>query len=301
MRRLVCLSLLVLAAGCIIGPDSKRHLAPEEEEVAATRTDLLPPPDVTRTGDLTKRSQLPAPAVEPVVLDKAAMRELAKTDPIGFLTQVIERYDREVKGYTCTLQKQERVKGKLRPVEVVECSFREKPFSVRMDWKKGAGKAAKTAYVKGENNGNLLVLPSGLASFVGVVTRAPDGPDAKETSRYPVTEFGIQVGTRRTLASWKAAQKRGELKVEFNGEKKLKQLNNRPVWELKRTGYESPEPDSIAETASTFYFDVENWLQVGSYLTGEDGKLIGSYYFRDLKLNPEFDKDTFTRAGLKRK
>src|SRR5262249_9562409 len=107
MRRFVCLPLVVLAAGCILGPDSKRSLAPEEEEVSASSADLLPASDDTRTADRTKGSKLPAPNVEPAVLDKAAMRELAKTDPIGFLNAVIERYDREVKSYTCTLEKQE--------------------------------------------------------------------------------------------------------------------------------------------------------------------------------------------------
>jgi hypothetical protein len=300
MRRwLVCLALLTLALGCAVA----RRAAPDEDTGGTSHPEVLPQPDVIAAADPTKRIELPLPppVVEPAALDSAGMRELAKTDPVAFLTQVVERYDREVKGYTCTLEKQERVKGKLRPVEVVDCSFRENPFSVRMDWQKGAGKALKTAYVKGENDGNLLVLPSILPKLVGVVTRSPDHPDAKATSRYPVTEFGIQVGTRRTLTSWKAAKERGELKVAFNGEKKLKQLNDRPVWELKRTGYVSPEPDSIAETESTFYFDVENWLQIGSYLTGEEGKLIGSYYFRNLELNPEFDEDTFTRAGLLKK
>jgi hypothetical protein len=298
MRRwLVCFALLTLALGCAVA----RRAGPEEDTSGTTQPEILPQPDRTVAADASKHGELPHPAVEPAVLDKAAMTELAKTEPVAFLTHVVERYDREVTGYKCTLEKQERVKGKLHPVEVVECCFREKPFSVRMDWKKGAGRAAKTAYVKGENKGNVLVLPTGLASLIGVVEKAPNGSEAKATSRYPVTEFGIQVGTKRTLASWKAAKKRGELKVTYNGIKKLEKLDNRPVWELKRTGYESPESDSIAETASTFYFDVENWLQVGSYLTGEDGKLVGSYYFRDLELNPEFDDDTFTRAGLKKK
>jgi len=297
MRRwLVCFALLTLALGCAVA----RRGAPEEDTGGPTKPEILPQPDHTVV-DASKRSELPHPVVEAAALDKAGMTELAKTDPVAFLTQVVERYDREVKGYKCTLEKQERVRGKLHAVEVVDCCFREQPFSVRMDWRKGAGKALKTAYVKGENDGKMLVLPSILPKLVGVVTRSPADSDAKAASRYPVTEFGIQVGTKRTLASWKAAKKRGELKVTYNGVKKLEKLNNRPVWVLKRTGYESPETDSIAETASTFYFDVENWLQVGSYLTGEDDKLVGSYYFRDLELNPEFDEDTFTRAGLKKK
>jgi hypothetical protein len=298
MRRwLVCLALLALV-GCIGAPGNQvRRAGPDEEGVEPPET--LPAPEITLAADATKTARLPHPDSEPAVLDAAAMRELAKTDPVAFVSRVIERYDREVKSYTCTLEKQERVGGKLKPVEVVQCWFREKPFSVRMDWKKGASKAQKTAYVEGENGGKLLALPTGLAALVGVVARDPVGDEAKSTSRYPVTEFGIQVGTHRTLAAWKEARKRGDLKVEFNGVKKLKELDDRPAWELKRVGYKKPEDDGILE--ATLYFDVENWLQVGSMMTGEDGKLIGKYYFRDLKLNPEIDGEAFSREALARK
>jgi outer membrane lipoprotein-sorting protein len=48
------------------------------------------------------------------------------------------------------------------------------------------------------------------------------------------------------------------------------------------------------------YVDKETWLQVGSVLKGEEGQLIGEYFFRDVKLNPRFKPGTFTRDALKR-
>jgi hypothetical protein len=301
MRRcLVCLSLLAFALGCAVTPDNNPRVANPEDTPDQT------PRESPISADQDKSSQkaelLPEPKTEPAVLNREVMEGLAKTDPIAFLEKVVEKYDREVKSYKVTLEKQERVKGKLLGVEVIECSFREKPFSVRMDWKKGAGKASKTVFVKGENDNKLLVLPAGpLARLVaGVVKRDPEGSDAKASSRYPVTEFGIQVGTRRTLKSWKEAKEKGNLKVSFEGVKQIKKLGDRSVWVMKRTGY-AAEEDGAVETDSTFYFDVENFLQIGSYLTDKDGKVIGSYYFRDLELNVDFPKDTFSKAGLEKK
>ena len=49
----------------------------------------------------------------------------------------------------------------------------------------------------------------------------------------------------------------------------------------------------------TIYIDKETWLQVGTVLKGDGGKLVGEYFFRDLKLNPEFKPDQFLRAALK--
>jgi hypothetical protein len=102
-----------------------------------------------------------------------------------------------------------------------------------------------------------------------------------------------------TLEAWEKAHKRGDLKVLFNGVKRLEELNDRPCWELQRVGYPRPERDGIL--GETFYFDRENWLQVGSVLLGEDDRLIARYYFRDLELNPDFPPGTFTRAALTRK
>src|SRR5579871_2750139 len=48
------------------------------------------------------------------------MERLAKRDPIAFLEACIRRYDREVKGYTAILKKQERIDGKLERSEIID-------------------------------------------------------------------------------------------------------------------------------------------------------------------------------------
>jgi hypothetical protein len=232
------------------------------------------------------------------------MPRLAQKDPIAFLENCLRRYDREVKGYRCILQKQERIDGKLKGTEVIDVQFREKPFSARLDWREGAGLAQRSLYVKGRYNDQALVLPTILPRLVGVVERDPEGPQARQSGRYPLTEFGIKIGTQRALAAWEAARKRGTLRVEYLGEKRVKEAGDRLCWVLRRTGYEKPEGDGFTPakegiTQSTFYFDEETWLQVGSVLKGEENRLIGSYYFRDVKLNPKFKPGTFTRDALK--
>lgn len=229
---------------------------------------------------------------------EADMENLAKTDPIAFFEKCIQRYDREVEGYTSTLLKQERIDGRLERSEIIDVWFQEKPFSVLMKWKEGARKAAAVLYVKGENRDQLLVKPAGIFSVAGIVTRDPNGSDAKKSGRYSLTEFGIKIAMQRTLASWKRADKAGTLKMEYLGVKRIKEAGNRPCWILKRPEYAKPEEDGITQLIT--YIDKENWLQVGSILKDEDGKLIGEYFFRDIKLNPDFPPATFTRDALKR-
>jgi hypothetical protein len=231
--------------------------------------------------------------------DNAAMTRLAKDDPVRFLETCLKRCDREVKAYRCTLVKRERLDGKLQREEVTAIAFRERPFSVLMEWKEGARLAQRVLYVKGANDDMLLVKPTGLASLIGVVQRDPDGPDARKSGRYPLTEFGIKIAMERTLGSWLAARKDDALHVEYLGVHKLAEVGGRPCWALKRSGYKRPEEDGITEL--TTYIDQETWLQVGSVVKGTDGQLLGTYYFRDIQLNPKFPADTFTRAAVKGK
>lgn len=228
----------------------------------------------------------------------AEMERLAKNDPIAFLKECIRRYDREVHGFTATLQKKERSDGRLQPSEEIDVVFREKPFSVRMRWKEGARKAAAVLYVKGENRDQLVVRPNGVFSIAGTVLRDPNGEDAKKSGRYPLTEFGIKIGMQRVLAGWEKAKKDNALHVEYLGVKEFKETGRRPCWTLKRTRY--AEPDKGGVTESTLYFDKDTWLQVGTILKGQENQLIGEYFFRDLKINPDLPDSTFSREALKR-
>jgi hypothetical protein len=202
-----------------------------------------------------------------------------------------------VKGYRCTFAKQERLNGKLQRTELIDVSFRENPFSVQFDWVEGARLASRVLYVKGQNNDQLLVKPAGWRGrLVSVVAREPEGADAKESSRYPMTQFGIKKGTQRAIAAWGAAQKDGSLKYEYRGKRKIAEAGDRECFILHRFDYRQPEEDGIAD--AVLYYDAETWLQIGSTLKGSEGQLIGDYWFRDIKLNPDFPPDQFSRAAV---
>jgi hypothetical protein len=277
MRRL--LSLLLCLLLCFA-------LAPE----VPPRSDA-PPAPTPRPARKSAADRAPLPS-------SAALARLARTDPITFLRACIRRCDREVTGYTATLDMHERVNDRLKPAEVIDAAFREKPFSVLMRWRKGADRVQALLYERGANEDRILGKPAGWRAIVGIVAREPGSADVRAASRYPPTEFGIKVGMERVLESWVAAQKRGELKIVDLGQRRVKEVDNRLCWVLKRPSYARPEEDGI--TAATFYFDKATWMMLGSVLHGEGGKLIGSYYFRNLELNPKFAPDTFTLAALKR-
>jgi len=231
--------------------------------------------------------------------DSSRLEELAKEAPIAFLEHCLARYDREVKGYSLTMQKQERLQGKLQKREVVEVHFKHGPaangHSVFMRWVENARLAARVLYVDGENNNKMIVKPAGFGAFL-TVERDPEGPDARRSGRYTVKEFGLRIGLERTLDSYRAAQKDRALHVEYLGRRKIKEAGDRECFVLKRTRYKKPEEEGITE--QTLFIDTDTWLLVGTILKGDKGQLIGEYFFRDIRLNPTFDRDQFTRKAV---
>jgi hypothetical protein len=267
---------------------------------------LIPLPD-TPVEDREKPELINVDDTGKKLPDNARMEVLARQNPVAFLENCLIRYGREVKGYSLTMQKQERIEGKLNKPEIIEVHYKEGPaengHSVFLRWREGARLAARVVYVDGENKDNegrsqMIVKPTGIGSFF-TVERDPESADARRSGRYTLKEFGLKMGLQRTLASFKDAQKEGALHVEYLGRKKVPKAGGRECFVLKRSRYARPEGDGITE--QTLSVDTQTWLLVGTVLTGDKGQLIGEYYFRDIRLNPTFDKNQFTREAVQAK
>ncbi|MCI0379747.1 MAG: DUF1571 domain-containing protein [Gemmataceae bacterium] len=242
----------------------------------------------------------------PAAVPWAGMYEIGKSDlyplemllqyhPALFLQMCLDRYEREVKGYATRFHKREIVQGKMQDAEKIECHFREKPFSIHMHWLEGSGLAKKALYVEGENDGKLLARGKGLTGLI-VVSKDVDGTEAKRSGRYTIAQFGMKQGTQRTVAAMHRAEARGALHVQYHGLFQVPELDNRQCYKFVRTPYVPVEEEGVNELV--IYVDRETWLQSGSVLKDIKGNLIAEYWFRDVRLNPKFDDNQFTRDAL---
>ncbi|QEL19665.1 DUF1571 domain-containing protein [Limnoglobus roseus] len=258
-------------------------------------------------------AQTPATVVAPTLLTHDQMptveefAHLAKTNPMAMLNASMSRYRADVRGYTCTMEKSESVKGGDFTTEIVDVSFRDDPFAVVMQWrgKRGYVDPIATLYAKGENGGNVKV-----RTRLTDADTDPIGIIAQQTSRFSIQDFGIYRGTLRTYTVWKRAADQGKLKYEYVETKPIPQLNDRVCHVVRRT-CDPPEVDNFTLTDTeirsaakfpkeaigrvTLMFDSMTFLQVGSKIDRPDGKPLAEYYFRDLKMNPTFGPDQFKK------
>jgi hypothetical protein len=232
-------------------------------------------------------------------VDVNSIEDLARRAPVELLRQSLQRYEQaNVTSYSCTFVMHEQVNGKLKNPEIIECWFKESPYSVFMHWKQGAERAAASLYVQGENNNQVCIRPEPKAlKWVGWATRDIEHKELRESARYLITEFGVRCGTERTYKAWKALHEQGAtLNVEYLGKKSIEELGGRECHIIRRH-CSSPEEEGM--TNVTLYIDAETWFQTGSVLMAGD-RLIGKYFFKDIVLNPRFDDKQFKPETLKK-
>jgi hypothetical protein len=140
--------------------------------------------------------------------------------------KALNAINRNIKDYTCTLVKRERVDGKLTDTEYMFTKIRHQPFSAYMYFLPPPavpGRPAPTdnvsgrevIYVEGQNDNNLMAHEGkGLKALVGTVSLKPSSPMAMQGNRYPITEVGILNLTKRLIEVGETDRKFGECEVQ---------------------------------------------------------------------------------------
>lgn len=129
----------------------------------------------------------------------------------------LENIDKNVKDYSCTLVKRERVNGALTEHEYMFTKVRHQPFSVYMYFLGPENvKGREVLYNPTLNNGNLLAHEgSGLKAKFGTVSLKPDSTLAMMGNRHPITEVGIRRLTNRLIEVAENDMQFGECDVKY--------------------------------------------------------------------------------------
>ncbi|MEI6037405.1 MAG: DUF1571 domain-containing protein [Planctomycetota bacterium] len=122
-----------------------------------------------------------------------------------------------IKDYSCTVVKRERIDGKLGEHEYMFSKIRQQPFSVYLYFLgPDSVKGQEVIYADGRNDGNMLAhAGSGVRAMVGTVSLKPQSMLAMAGNRYPITELGVENLTRRLVEVAEHDRNFGECDVNF--------------------------------------------------------------------------------------
>jgi hypothetical protein len=127
-----------------------------------------------------------------VTLTSTAAPQPPNPEPISQLIADARTAMRNIRDYTGTLVKQERINNQLQPEQFVDMKIRQQPFSVALKWTSPKQYVGQEAYfVLGKSNNEMKAKGTGLASIAGLVSMPPNDPRALKHSRHSITETGI--------------------------------------------------------------------------------------------------------------
>jgi hypothetical protein len=135
----------------------------------------------------------------------------------------LDKINRDIKDYTCTMIKRERIDGKLNDPEYMFVKVRNQPFSVYLYFLRPEGeKGREVIYVEGRNEGKMLAHEgSGLKARFGTVSLVPTSALAMEGNKYPITQIGTKNLVRRLLEVGNQDMKYAECEVQYRKNAKV--------------------------------------------------------------------------------
>jgi len=230
-------------------------------------------------------------------------------DPALELAQKsLEHIRDEVRDYTCTVIKRERVKGQLGDYEYMFAKIRNRkaengrvtvPFGVYLKFLKPASVLDREVlWVEGQNNGKMRAHEGGPARrFTPTVSLDPTGALAMRGNLYPVTEIGIENLVVKLIEKGTRDKKLGPCEVEF---KKGAKINSR-VCTIINVKHEKPNAGFDFHHAQVFLDDELNVpIRYVAYgWPGKDGakQLLEEYTYIDLKINPNLTDMDFNEKN----
>jgi hypothetical protein len=208
---------------------------------------------------------------------------------LQFAEQVQKNIEANVRDYTATMIKQERINGKLAPEEICFVKIRNSPLSVYMNFLAPPDqKGTEAIYVEGANDGKLVghagTFPKSLA---GSLWLPPTGVLAMQNQHYPITEMGVANLARRLIQVGELDIHYGECYV-WRNENAL--VGDRPCISItvlhpfKRRGFLFHVARIFVdkELMVPVHFEAYDWPEK----PGDPLPLLERYTYSDIKMNP---------------
>ena len=243
----------------------------------------------------------PAIVVQPAgVPSKEELVARAKQNPSILWRLGRERYERDVKAYRCSLFKQELLPDGLTDLQEIEVRYRVSPETVFMIWRKNESNVRRAMWIDDpafiDSDGQRLarVEPAGaiIRIFTTDVKMPITGGIAAKSSRRSIKDCNFGNSFMLLEHYHKLAAERGVLDEKFVG---TGTIDGRPTFITERHLPYEGDGKVFPDAKQIVHFDQELLLPIAMYSYADHAgkKLLGSYVFTRIELNPKFDESAF--------
>jgi hypothetical protein len=212
----------------------------------------------------------------------------------------------EIRDYTCTLVKRERINGQLGDYEYMFTKIRNRqvvdgqvvsPFSVYMYFLKPTSvQGREVLYVEGKNDNKMIAREGGTAGkYLPTVWLRPNGIIAMRGQLYPITDIGLENLVVKLIERGESEKKSGNMNCAVSFAQNAK-INGRACT-LLQIKYDKPGPNVEFHLAQIF-IDDEHQVPIRyaafgfPQKPGESPPVLEEYTYLNLKFNVGLtDKD----------
>lgn len=203
----------------------------------------------------------------------------------------------QVRDYTCTFVKQERIGSKLLTPQVIQMKGRTEPHCIYFSFQT-THKGREAIYHPAKYANKLVAHEGGWTGYLaGTMHLDPTGRLAMSDNRHPVTEAGLNKLVTRVYNSW-----HNDLQPEHDiSIQRGQSFNNRSVT-MVQTKHDSRQPEFHYHIVR-LYFDDELNLPVRftgfewPTRKGEAPQVVEDYQFQNLKVNVGLTEKDFDPAN----
>ena len=313
-RNFIAVCVTVLSVGLLY---SRFDTVPAGEDISLSPTASvtafpveapvpIPPDEVEAAKELSGEAPQEG-SPQPPQITEGGMLDGMET--IKFCTLLLHdgaRYMENLKDYTVTFHKEERVNGDLQKPQTIDMKVQHSPhFAVYMKWKNG-DRGRQILFSEQYEDGCMVVKLGGLKRILPALKLDPAGANAMSESRYPVTQAGVAGMIRQLLVHREKDLERGSGVhcVRLPDQ----EFDQRRCYAFLVT-YESPEicevyRKSILLMDAHFHIPVMvrnfTWAKDCNDLTEEEldrATLIENYSFTGLKLTNNLVALDFSREN----
>jgi len=241
------------------------------------------------SGDTLSSEIAIAEDFQPIAANDCEGRDAAK-NPLGLLRKAVVNYDRTIRDYRCRFLMRVAKNGNPGEQQEIAVKFRERPYSVEMNWIRNPDAASRVTYVAGRwcdsGKDKAMIYPAGILSVMAPLGVKLDirSPLVMRGRNHGIDEFGYEHTLIEIVKTCETLKGHPDYSLQVLG---TATLEDHECYVLRRLR-PRPDPDGRdGERMLLIYLDREWLVPIGCFEFSDDKglRLLASFVTANVEFN----------------